>query len=68
MQNAFKYVQNNGLTTSSAYPYTGKQVACKANSGAYKIGGQKNVAKTCAALQTAVDTEPISVSVDASNW
>lgn len=38
------YVRNSGLTTGAAYPYAGKDQACKINGGAYKVSGASSAA------------------------
>jgi hypothetical protein len=51
MDNCFKYVIANGITTESAYPYTGVKGTCKTNGGAFKIASYTDVkAKDCSAL------------------
>ena len=61
------YVKDHGLTTESAYPYTAKTGTCKTNSGAFKIAGVSTV-KGCTQVQTAIQSHPIGVSADATNW
>jgi len=69
MDNAFQYVQANGLCTEAAYPYTAKDGTCKSSScavSAYtKISGYKDVAHTETALGTSVDSQPISIAIEA---
>jgi len=69
MDNAFKYVQANGLCTESAYPYTAKNGACKSTSCSpsvdSKITGYKDVTHTENALGAAVDVTPVSVAIEA---
>jgi len=70
MDNAFKYVESNGLCTEAAYPYTAKDgIACKADSCSAstdsKITGYKDVAHTENALGQNVDNQPISVAIEA---
>jgi C1A family cysteine protease len=67
MDSAFQYVQANGLTTTSAYPYVARDQACKINSGAYKVTGFVDV-PGCDNLLTALTARPVSVAVDASVW
>jgi cathepsin L len=69
MDNAFKYVQKNGLCGESAYPYTARDGTCKASSCTAQpytqISGYKDVTHTENALGAAVDSEPISVAIEA---
>jgi KDEL-tailed cysteine endopeptidase len=69
MDNAFKYVQANGLCTEAAYPYTAKDGTCKASSCSVsadsKIGGYKDVTHTENALGASLDTQPISIAIEA---
>jgi len=70
MDNAFKYVEANGLCTESAYPYTGlSSKTCKSSSCAMsansKILKYTDVAHTENALGASVDIEPISVAIEA---
>jgi len=69
MDNAFKYVQANGLCTEAAYPYTAKDGTCKKTSCTMspdtKITGYKDVTHTENALGAAVDMQPVSVAIEA---
>jgi len=69
MDNAFKYVQANGLCTEAAYPYTAKDGTCKASSCTVskdsKISGYKDVTHTENALGAAVDNQPVSIAIEA---
>jgi hypothetical protein len=69
MDNAFKYVQANGLCTEAAYPYTAKDGTCKKTSctasADSKITGYKDVTHTENALGTAVDGQPVSIAIEA---
>jgi len=69
MDNAFKYVQANGLCTEAAYPYTARDGTCKASSCNVspnsKISGYKDTAHTENALGAAVDSQPVSVAIEA---
>jgi C1A family cysteine protease len=64
---ALNYVKASGITTSSAYPYTGRDGSCRATGGAYKINQVKTSAG-CSTLTADINTQPTSVCVDASNW
>jgi hypothetical protein len=69
MDNAFKYVEANGLCTEAAYPYTGKDGTCKKTSCTAstnsKITGFKDVTHTENALGSALDSTPISIAIEA---
>jgi len=70
MDNAFKYVQANGLCTEAAYPYTARSsTTCKKSSCTMsadsKITGYKDTAHTENALGAAVDINPVSVAIEA---
>ena len=65
--NALKYVIANGITTEGAYPYAGRDQACKAQGGAWKIGSQQSFSG-CNGLTSGINAHPISVTVDATNW
>lgn len=65
--NALSYVIKKGLTTETAYPYKGKDQACKIQGGSYKTTG-KYASNTCAKLTANINTQPTSVAVDATNW
>lgn len=61
------YVKANGITTESAYPYTAKTQTCKTTGGSFKIAGVTTI-KSCPNLQTAIQSHPVGVSADATNW
>jgi len=69
MDNAFKYVEKNGLCLESAYPYTARDGTCKSSSCTAsvdsKIANYKDVAKNENALGASVDITPISVAIEA---
>jgi len=69
MDNAFKYVEKNGLCTESAYPYDAKNGACKSTSCSASTNSQitsyKDVTHTENALGAAVDVTPISIAIEA---
>jgi cathepsin L len=69
MDNAFKYVQANGLCTEAAYPYTARDGTCKSSSCTMspntKISGYKDTTHTENALGAAVDNQPVSVAIEA---
>lgn len=61
------YVKDSGIASTSQYPYTAKNQACKITGGSFKITNVQNV-KGCANLQNAIISRPLGVSVDATNW
>jgi C1A family cysteine protease len=69
MDNAFKYVEANGLCTEAQYPYTGKDGTCKKSSctasSNTNIASYKDVTHTENSLGAAVDIEPVSVAIEA---
>jgi len=69
MDNAFKYVEANGLCTEAAYPYTAKDGTCHSTSCSMsadsKITSYKDVTHTENALGTSVDSQPISIAIEA---
>ena len=50
----------------SAYPYAGRDQACKNNAGSVKISSVSNVRGS--SVQSALSGRPIAVAVDATNW
>jgi len=71
MTSAFKYVvANKGIDTESSYPYTAQDGTCHfttANIGA-TISNYKTVAAGSeTGLVTAINTQPVSVAIDASH-
>ena len=61
------YVKDNGIASTSAYPYTAKTGACRTDGGSFKIADVSS-AKGCPGIATAIQSRPIGVSVDANNW
>lgn len=64
---ALKYVQANGIASESQYPYTARDGTCKTQGGSFKISGQASMSG-CNGLTTGINSSPISVTVDATNW
>jgi C1A family cysteine protease len=65
---AFKYVEDYGIETESAYPYTGRDGSCKYNAAdvVFKNSGYKDVTRRSeSALLTALATQPVSILIDA---
>lgn len=67
MDSAFQYVRDHGLTSTAAYPYAAVNQGCKIDSGDARISGFVDV-PGCDNLANALNQQPISVAVDASNW
>jgi C1A family cysteine protease len=67
MDSAFQYIIDHGITTETAYPYVAKNQVCQTDSGSYKLSGFVDVAG-CDNLFNALNQQPVSVAVDASNW
>jgi hypothetical protein len=69
MDNAFKYVIANGITTESAYPYTATDGKCKSKiTSAFQISKYTDVDASVDALQSAIAQQPVSIGVDAETW
>jgi cathepsin L len=64
---AFQYALDNGITSSSVYPFLGATGFCQINGGTFQINSIK-VTKGCNGLQNQIVNSPISVSVDAKLW
>merc|ERR1712048_253465 len=56
-QYGISYIGSTGIAAESAYPYTARDGSCRASC----------VTKTYAGLQSALNTAPVSVTVDADN-
>jgi C1A family cysteine protease len=69
MDYAFTYVEANGITLESEYPYTAVDGTCSATGGDFKISSYVDVAAgDVDQLAAAVVNQPISIAVDANNW
>ena len=64
---AYYYVKDHGIVYESEYPYKAVKQTCKQNSGSFKISGHSTV-RSCTTLATAINSKPVSVAVDATNW
>ena len=64
---ALKYIQAKGIASESEYSYTAKTGTCKKDGGSFKIAGQGSFSGT-SGLASGIQSQPISVTVDASNW
>merc|ERR1712224_718146 len=71
-QYGIQYIGSTGIAAESSYPYTARDGSCRASSvskalSAGSVAGYKSVGKNNAALQSALTSAPISVTVDADN-
>lgn len=67
---AVSYTQKFGIVQESQYTYTAKDGKCKTalqNTG-FKPSSQSQVEVSDAALQAALQIQPVSICVDASSW
>jgi C1A family cysteine protease len=67
MDNAFKFVKDNGIVHEDQYTYKAVKQACSIPTGPFKISGFTDV-KDCNTLANAITGRPVSVAVDATNW
>jgi hypothetical protein len=65
---AFLFMLRKGIATTTSYPYVGVMGTCRRVTNAFKIKTYASVFPTCTDLTTALTSQPISVSVDATNW
>jgi hypothetical protein len=66
MDDAFQYIiKNQGIGTEASYPYTARDGTCKKVAAGATISGFKDVGKTEAALMSAVNSQPISIAIEA---
>jgi len=69
MDNAFKYIIANGITTEDKYPYKPSDGKCKTAGGDFKIKSFKDVAAgDVNDLAASVAQQPVSIAVDAENF
>merc|ERR1739845_126901 len=71
-QYGISYIGSTGIAAESAYPYTATDGSCRASSvsktlAAGAVAGYQSVGKNNAALQSAITSGPVSVTVDADN-
>ena len=65
---SFQYVRDKGVLTEKEYPYVGYRHQCL-QEGGFKIKGYAELPKgDVAVLAEALHIQPISVSIDATNW
>ena len=67
MDNAFKFVKDNGIVHEDEYPYKPVKQTCKMQTGNFKISGFTDI-KKCSDLIKALQDRPVSIAVDATNW
>ena len=67
MDNAFKFVKDNGIVHEDEYPYKAVKQACSKTGGDFKISGFTDITN-CNDLANAVTGRPVSIAVDATNW
>jgi C1A family cysteine protease len=70
MDSAFDYIKINGIHETASYPYVARDQTCKASTATgpvWKITGYVDVAG-CDKLLNALNSNPVSVAVDASVW
>jgi C1A family cysteine protease len=71
-QYGISYIGSTGVAAESSYPYTATDGSCRASSvskalSAGSVTGYKSVGKNNAALQSALNSAPISITVNADN-
>jgi len=66
MDDAFKYVKQNGLATEASYPYKEKDGHCEKEASVISISGYEDVTEGDEdALMTAINKGPVSVAIEA---
>lgn len=70
MDRAFTYIKNNGITSEADYPYTGVKGKCvKQTADLTYLNKYTDVAAGCVSdLKVALNKQPVSIAVDATNW
>jgi C1A family cysteine protease len=69
MDNAFTYIETNGICNWNDYKYTGVDGTCKKTcTPVTKVSKYTDIAKTDAALAQALQGQPIAIAVDAEPW
>jgi C1A family cysteine protease len=71
-QYGISYIGSTGIASESSYPYTATDGSCRASSvskelPAGTVAGYQSVGKNNAALQSALNSSPVSITVDADN-
>lgn len=67
MDNAFEYIEKNGIPTEESYPYKAVDGSCKMTSGPYHISTHTDIL-SCDDLLAKVQKQPIAIAVDANNF
>jgi len=67
MDDAFEWIiKNGGLASEASYPYTARDGTCKGLPSVASIAGYKDVQQGSeAALMTALNTQPVSIAIEA---
>jgi C1A family cysteine protease len=69
MDSAYDYIQDNGISTSDAYPYTARNGKCKDEvARSIKMASYVDINDGCESLRNALQSRPVAVAVDASAW
>lgn len=65
MDNAFRYIQKNGITSEATYPYTAKDGSCKYKStmSVTSVSKYADVKKDESDLKNAVAMQPVSIAI-----
>jgi C1A family cysteine protease len=71
-QYGISYIGSTGIAAESSYPYTATDGSCRASSVSKalakgSVAGYQSVGKNNAALQSAITSGPVSITVDADN-
>lgn len=68
MDNTFYWATDRGLSTSTEYSWAGSQQQCRSTSGSFKkTNGYRNITD-CDSLALQLQKQPISVTVDGTNF
>lgn len=65
---AWNYIKNYGIALEIDYKYAGRDGSCRSVSRGNKIVNYDKITGTTSAVQTALNSAPLAVAVDASNW
>jgi C1A family cysteine protease len=68
MDSAFDYIADNGIAQESDYPYVARDQACKKTPRALNKIALYVDTPGCDNMVNALNRNPVSVAVDASNW